>query len=222
MIRLAVEDNTIEMLEYSESSSLSELRQCVEETREHEGLKTADCAGCGQCCFYENLPILGYDISPLAENLGVTVKQLFEKWVSKPEPPNIDERRIAIRDLERQQKVSSQVAALLYEYNQAEPIRFAKSEAGSCVLLNDNLCTIYTIRPYTCALYVCNMGEKLSVLQEQIVRQGVWHSYFLMEWVPEQDISHNPFLRHNSYDDLLISEFDFDLESALESLFFYF
>jgi Fe-S-cluster containining protein len=222
VIRLAVEDGAIEMLEYSEDASLSELRICVEETREQEGLKTADCAGCGECCFYENLPILGYDIGPLAENLDLTIEQLFDKWVTRPDPPDIDERRNAIRDLERQQKVSSEVAALLYEYNQAEPIRFAKSEAGSCLFLKDNLCTIYNIRPYTCALYVCNMGEKLSILQEQIVRQGVWHSYFLMDWVSKKDISHNPFLRHNSYDELLISEFEFDLESALENLFFYF
>ncbi|MBT3275206.1 MAG: hypothetical protein HN368_18775, partial [Spirochaetales bacterium] len=116
-------------------------------------------------------------------------------------------------------------AALLYEYNQAEPITLRKGTSGtgaSCMFLEDKLCSIYQARLYTCGLYICTMADKLSILQEQIVRQGIWHSYFQLGWVAESEIGHNPFLKGGSYSRILLSAFDFDLTSALEKLFFYF
>ena len=66
------------------------------------------------------------------------------------------------------------------------------------------------------------MADKLSVLQEQIVRQGIWHSYVELRWIEAESIAHNPFLEASGYGEVMISDFDVDLSEALERLFFYF
>ena len=112
-------------------------------------------------------------------------------------------------------------ATLLYEFNVAEPITYRKN-FGACVFLLNGFCTNYEGRAYTCSLYVCNMGERLSALQERIVRQGIWHSYAVAGLIQVEEIQHNPFVGHESYDTVPIRGFDVDLSDALESLFFYF
>ncbi len=222
MIDLAVENRKIELRGYSDDATLAELRDSVESFRKQDGLITAGCAGCGLCCYYETLPILGYDLHDLRVALEVSEEELFAGYVDLPKPPDLDERRESIVDMMRQHDLDRVTASLLYEYNTAEPVRCAKAADNGCVFLDAGLCSIYESRAYTCALYVCNMADRFSVLQEQIVRLGVWHSYYVLGWIPAEEIEYNPFLKYTSYDDALLADFDIDLEPALEKLFFYF
>jgi hypothetical protein len=66
------------------------------------------------------------------------------------------------------------------------------------------------------------MGERLSVLYENIIRQGIWHSYLKLGWISEDALAHNPFLGAGTPADVHLRDFDVDLTPALESLFFYF
>jgi hypothetical protein len=66
------------------------------------------------------------------------------------------------------------------------------------------------------------MGEKLEFIQEMIVREGTWHAYSLLGWIGKEEISHNPFLKAESYDQLLVKDFDYQLQDTLDKLFFYF
>jgi hypothetical protein len=222
MIDLERQGNTIEIASYSDDATLEELRERVDTFRVQKGLKTAGCAGCGECCFYENLPVLGFDLRNIRDFLGVDDETLFSKYLELPERPTEADREQSIEQMKRDHGFDDTTARLLYEYNQSEPVRLRKSAAGSCMFLEDNLCTIYQARLYTCGLYVCNMADKLSVLQEQIVRQGIWHSYHVLGWIGAGSIAHNPFLDADGYGDVPVKAFDFDLSDALEQLFFYF
>jgi Fe-S-cluster containining protein len=139
-----------------------------------------------------------------------------------PEKPDIAARRKAIREMAETSGITALEATLLYEYNNAEPIILAKQDGGECCFLRENLCSKYLIRPYSCGLYLCNMGEKLSYIQEMIIRQGTWHAYYRLGWISAEEIAHNPFLKADSYDKLLLADFDFKLENTLAQLFFYF
>ena len=66
------------------------------------------------------------------------------------------------------------------------------------------------------------MGQRLEGLSDSIVRQGVWHAYQLLGWVPAADVQHNPFTCYPGYESLPLAELDHDLAAARESLFFYF
>ena len=222
MIKLEVHDRVIELVSYSRNATLLELRDAVENFRLGKGLKTDHCAGCGECCYFETLPVLGLDLLSIKKNLNVDDNELFSTYLELPERPDINGRRKAIVELARDNSLDSTTAALLFEYNNAEPINLRKGLSGSCKFLENNLCTIYGARLYTCGLYVCTAGEKLSVLQEQIVRQGAWHSYFIMGWIDQIDIAHNPFLGHTSFSTVTLSAFDVDMKDAIEALFFYF
>ena len=222
MIDLSLVGSSIELNHYDQSDTLDDLRKSVEQIRTHAGLRTAGCAGCGECCFYDTLPVLGYDLAAIKQFLSVTDQELYSTYLVLPEKPDMAARAKAVEELIRQNKLNEITANILYEYNQAEPIRLAKSEDGSCRFLQENLCTIYENRLYTGALYVCNMAERLSILQEQIVRQGVWHSYLELGWISEKDIPHNPYIGHDGFFSVPIASFDIDLSEALEHLFFYF
>jgi len=222
MIELEVRDRTIEIVSYSEDATLEDLRSGIDVFRDQTGLKTANCAGCGECCFYETLPVLGYDLAAVRGFLGVDDEELFTRFLELPERPSAEQRDKSINEMMRNHGFDRKTASLLYEYNQAEPVKLRKSDAGSCMFLENNLCTIYHARLYTCGLYVCNMADRLSVLQEQIVRQGIWHSYHLLGWIEADVIEHNPYLGAGGYGEVLLKDFDFDLSDALEQLFFYF
>ena len=222
MIDLEVQGETIEIVSYSEEASLEELKTLVDAFRVREGLKTAYCQGCGGCCSDENLPVLAYDLASIRRFLGVDDEILFSRYLELPERPSTEQRTKAVGEMMRNHGFDTITASLLYEYNQAEPIRLRENDAGSCLFLENDLCAIYQARPYTCGLYVCNMADRLSALQEQIVRQGIWHSYTELGWIEADEIEHNPFLRASGYCDIPLSSFDVDLSEAMEELFFYF
>ena len=192
----------------------------VERFRLVTELKTRYCYGCGLCC-YDTIPVLGLDLDGLQRQATLREDPL-SRYVVYPDPPDLEERRRGIQDLIRQHDFTLQQATLIYEHNCAEPLTLAKADTGACRFLNANLCTIYPHRPFACRLYVCNMGDRLEGLYETIVRQGVWHSYCKLGWVATEEIAHNPFLGAGGYDEIKLSEFDFDLQGALEKLFFYF
>ncbi len=221
MIEFTAENEEIELKSYDPGTTLKELSASLEAFRLTCDLKTIDCKGCGECCG-DNIPVLGADLKLLTEGLNISISQASESILILPEKPDIHSRRKSIREMSASASITILEAALLYEYNTAEPIILAKQKTGDCCFLENRLCSRYLIRPYSCGLYLCNMGEKLSFLQEMIVRQGTWHAYFKLGWINEEDISHNPFLKSDSYEDLLLADFDFHLENALEELFFYF
>jgi Fe-S-cluster containining protein len=230
MLEFIAENEEIELKYYDQDATLSELSASLEAFRLSCGLKTSECRGCGECCS-DNIPVLGLDIPTLLEGLHIDFSQAIQSILVLPERPDLDFRRKAIKEMAQSASISTLEAALLFEYNNAEPIILARRDGLSpqcddnpqaCCFLQDNLCSRYTVRPYSCGLYLCNMGERLSYIQEMIVRQGTWHAYFKLGWIEEEEIVHNPFLKADSYDKLLVSDFEFKLESTLEQLFFYF
>lgn len=221
MIEFITENNAIELKYYDPDTSLRELSDELEAYRLTCGLKTAECKGCGECCS-DNIPVLGLDLEPLLKGLDIGFKEASEKLLILPEKPNIASRRKAVAEMSASCGITPLEAAILYEYNNAEPIILGKQAGGECCFLRNNLCSQYSIRPYSCGLYLCTMGEKLSYLQEMVIRQGTWHAYYKLGWICREDISHNPFLKASSYDQLPVKDFDFDLKDSLEQLFFYF
>jgi Fe-S-cluster containining protein len=220
VIELTVQDQRIELVGYDGEDTLADLVVEVERFRLVTELKTRYCYGCGQCC-HDPIPVLGGDLAELRRQSAERGVDL-SRYVSFPDPPDLEERREGIADMIRQHDLTPLQATLLYEHNCAEPLTLARSETGACRFLESNLCTIYPHRPFACRLYVCNMADRLEGLYETIVRQGVWHSYHELGWVPAEEISHNPFLGAEGYDRIRLQQFDFDLEGALQSLFFYF
>lgn len=217
MIELVVEDRKLELSSFDESATLAELRDEVGRRRVSPGLVTRFCAGCGRCCYLEHLPLLGLDLLDMRRRRQVDLSP----WVQYPVPPDRELRRRGIDEITRQHDIDQVTAALLDEYNTGEPISY-KKRLGGCIFLENGLCTNYDGRAFTCGLYVCNMGDRLSSLQEQIVRQGIWHSYYVEGWIEESEIAHNPFLGHSGYETVPLASFEVDLQDALESLFFYF
>lgn len=196
-----------------------DLLRAVEVARADKSLITSYCAACGRCCRYEHLPVFGLDILETKNRLG---EEVWRNYVTLPEQPSPAERREAILEFVQNHDLDHATATLLYEYNVAEPVSYAKSSDGGCVYLTNGLCSNYPDRAFTCALYACTTGERLSNLQELIVRQGVWHSYYVLGWIEAEDIEHNPFLSAETYESVRIADFDVDLSAALETLFFFF
>ena len=221
MIRFSVSNDTIELESYSDNTTLVELAAGLEDFRRTCNLKTTHCRGCGECCG-DDIPVLGFDIPRLMEGTSLSIDDLKLSVLTMPEAPDLQSREKAIRELARAHDFSRLNATLLYEYNNSEPVTLARGDDGTCLFLKNKLCTKYDHRPYACGLYLCNMGEKLAFLHEMIVRQGTWHMYSVLGWIPEEAIGHNPFMRASSYTELRVKDFDVDLRSALEALFFYF
>lgn len=222
MVEFVTINDEIELKRYDENASLSDLVYELEVFRKSAaGLKTYGCKGCGECCS-DNIPVLGPDLPVLLEGLGIGFEQAVGNVLLLPEKPDMTFRKKAIKEMAESASISELEAALLFEYNNAEPIILAKQAGGKCCFLDNGLCSRYAVRPYSCGLYLCNMGERLSYIQEMIIRQGTWHAYCKLGWISSADIPHNPFLKADSYDRLLVSDFDFRLENTLEQLFFYF
>jgi Fe-S-cluster containining protein len=224
MIEFVIEDNEIELKYYDPDTSLTDLAIGLEQYRISQAaamLKTAGCKGCGECCS-DDIPVLGLDIPRLLEGLGIGFDEAVNNVFTLPEKPDMAFRKKAIKEMARSASISELEATLLFEYNNAEPVIMAKKPDLQCCFLDDSLCSGYSIRPYSCGLYLCNMGRRLSYIQEMIIRQGPWHAYSRLGWISGTDIPHNPFLRADSYDELLVSDFEFKLENTLEQLFFYF
>ena len=221
MIEFVAENEEIEIKAYDPETTLVDLVEALEAFRLTCPLKTINCKGCGDCCS-DNIPVLGFDLQVLQEGLGIGFEHAAKRILTLPDKPDIPARRKAIREMSEAASITGLEAALLYEYNNAEPLILAKQNDGTCCFLKNRLCSEYMIRPYSCGLYLCNMGERLSYLQEMIIRQGTWHAYYKLGWIEEGDISHNPFLKAGTYGELRLADFDFNLGNTLDQLFFYF
>lgn len=221
MTEFVAQDNEIELSYYDPDTTLTELSEELDRFRLTSGLKSSGCKGCGGCCS-DNIPVLGPDIDTLLKGFGMSLEQASRDLFIMPEKPDIKSRRKAIREMSESAGITQLEASLLFEYNNAEPIILAKQESGECCMLENSLCYHYTIRPYSCGLYLCDMGERLSYIQEMIIRQGTWYAYAKLGWISESEIPHNPFLKSGSYDELLVSDFEFKLDNTLDQLFFYF
>lgn len=218
---LIVANGTIDLASYDDRTTLEDLARDLDAVRRRPGLRTASCHTCGECCG-DLIPVLGVDLVPLSRALGGDVDSICRTHLALPERPDVARRREAIRTLARDAKIDLTTASLVYEYNNAEPVTFQRHASEVCMLQCDLLCRIYGRHPLACRLYLCNMGERLSVLYENIVRQGVWHSYAALGWIGEGDIAHNPFLGGATASEVRLVDFDVDVSTALESLFFYF
>jgi len=221
MIELCVADGKIELAGFSPEESVAALARAVEDFRLQQELETRYCYDCGGCC-NQAIPVLGLDLPVLSAATGLAPGRLAGELFDLPPVPTAEERRKAIRDMVRQDGFTPEQAALLYDHNRAEPIILKSKRDGTCVLLKGRLCSIYEHRPFMCRLYLCNMGEELSVLYEKIIGQGIWHAYARMGWIDESELGSNPFVGRSSYEDVPLGEFDADLGDAAERLFFYF
>jgi Fe-S-cluster containining protein len=221
MVEFVTKKEEIELKGYDPGTTLKELSEALEEYRLTCRLKTYECKGCGECCS-DSIPVLGLDLQVLQKGLGINFEQAVRSILSLPEKPDMNIRRKSIKEISASASITPLEATLMYEYNNAEPIILARQNGGECCFLQESLCSRYQIRPYSCGLYLCNMGEKLSYIQEMIIRQGTWHAYYTLGWISKGDIAHNPFLKSDSYEKLLLADFDFNLENALAQMFFYF
>lgn len=221
MITFKADNTCIELMEYGDDATLNELAARLEAFRLENGLKTKNCRGCGKCC-KDDIPVLGLDLPVMPGGLSAVREAPAGSCIVLPEKPDLQFRRKALLELQRTNGLTELEASLIYEYNNAEPLILARQKNGACLFLKNRLCSVYGRRPYSCGLYLCNMGERLSYIQEMVIRQGTWHAYHLLGWVSAEEIPHNPFLKASSYDGLLVKDFDFGLENALEHLFFYF
>jgi len=223
MIQLEVVENKIELVDYSEDATLQELSDEVNSFRLTNDLKTRDCKGCGECC-NQPIPVLGLDLVKIQKETGMELEEVLRKYIVLPSKPDLGERRRGIKDFIRTCGLDETKAAIMYEYNQCEPLILPRREDGTCEFLEKStgLCQIFYYRPFTGGLYLCTMGDELSMIQEMVVRFGTWHAYSMLGWISEKEISYNPFLEVDSYDNMYIKDFYFNPEEALEKLFFYF
>ena len=113
-------------------------------------------------------------------------------------------------------------ARRIYDFNNGEAVVLKRTAEGHCVVSQGGICSIYKSRPLTCRIYICQMGNKLSVLQENINRQGLWHLYERLGWISRADIADNPFMDAKSWEQTLLSGFDRESDAIAEDLFFYF
>lgn len=227
-VRLVAGDGRIELAEYASGATVRNLVDEIERFRlGRTELITARCAGCGECC-NQRIPVFAEDMGRLCASRpslgqGPERQAFLDGALDYPRPPDMAARAAGIRDMIRDMGMSAQEATSIYEFNQSEPIVLRHGEDGMCAFLRDGSCTIYPFRTLTCRLYVCNMGERLSVLQERIVTEGTWHAYEALGWTRSADLSHNAFTGAGSHWDLELSAFEPEGDrSDPEKLFFYF
>jgi Fe-S-cluster containining protein len=228
LVTLVVADDRIELSAYGPEATVRDLVEEVERYRLAEArLLTARCAGCGRCCD-QRIPVFAEDMDRLCGSRdgladAAARRAFLESALEMPSPPDMDARHTGIRDMVRDMGMSAPEATAIYEFNQAEPIVLRHGEDGKCAFLRDGMCTIYPFRTLTCRLYVCNMGERLSVLQERMVTEGTWHAYQALGWTGDASLDHNAFRAAESAWDLPLGVFEPDADRGdPERLFFYF
>jgi Fe-S-cluster containining protein len=208
MIKLKTENGIIELISYSDCALLGELIYEVEFRRTASRLGT-ECEFCGKCC-YDPVPLTGADLAVFGED--------FYQIPSVPSPRTREEN---ISRIKLEHKVDQKTASLLYEYNSGDPVTPKRKSDGGCVKLQGSRCMIYEKRPIACRFYNCIMGENLEILYENIIRQGIWHSYYVLGKIPAESIPDNPFIR-GTFDRIPLKLFNSDISGALESLFSWF
>ncbi len=221
MVELTVGNAEVELRSYGPGDTVADLYHAMDEARRTPGLKTRWCYGCGECCS-DPVPVLGTDLHRLPRVTGLSTPEYLRARCDLPEPPDPAARERGIRELERDLRLSRHAATLLYEYNQAEPITLKRNATGACRLLASELCSNLDERVFVCGLYICTMAPRLEALYDQIVRQGIWHSYELLGWLPAGMVDHNPFLGTTDYGEVPIQSLDYDLSECRDALFFYF
>lgn len=220
-VRFSVLADRIELDSYTDEATLEDFVHGLEAFRRATSLKTSRCAGCGECCL-QPIPVLGVDINSIARALETSPAEVVRDRLLLPEShPSPVERKKAIREISRHMKMPEDQAAIVYDFNNAERVILQRRGDGACCFLQNGLCTIYESRPLTCRIYLCAMGDKLSILHENIVQQGTNHLYRALGWIEEEDAV-NPFVGAEGWGKVpLRACVPPDLESA-ESLFFYF
>ncbi len=227
-VRLCVRDHAIELAGYEPEATVRDLVEEIERFRLREThLITSACAGCGLCC-HQRPPVFAQDMDDLAAGSGRLVdaddrRRFLSSVLEYPSPPDMRARAAGIRDLARDMGMTPGQATGTYEYNRAEPIVLRHGADGMCGFLRDGMCTIYPYRPLTCRLYLCNMGERLSLLQERIATEGTWHAYEALGWTEGVDMAHNTFRRAARQMDLPLALFEPRADDDdPRKLFFYF
>lgn len=214
MVDFKVEEGKIEIVRYRKETSLQDLVEELDLFRRDVELKSRFCKDCCECCS-DLIPILGLDLKLFKETLGFNNLQL-------PQPPDLQKRKHDVQDMEITLKISDAQSVALYDYNNSDPITTNRHEDGSCCLLENGRCSAYSVRPYMCAFYLCTMGDRLACLQEAIIGQGTWHAYFILGWVSEIDIEHNPFRSSNTFAEVRLDSFELFSEQLMKQLFFFF
>lgn len=220
MIDLKIKKHKLELLDCSDDATLADLADTIELFIADKKAGEVCCKCCGECCC--RAPVLGLDMIIAARREGMSVREWAEKRLLPPVFPDLAARIKLIAEFIQQTGLPELEATVLYEYNQSEPLSFLQTEAERCAYQKNNLCSIYADRPFVCRLYLCAFGERLQSLEEMIVAQGTWHAWSLLGGVPEEMIAHNPFLKAETYSDLLIRDFEFKFDEALEELFSFF
>jgi Fe-S-cluster containining protein len=221
-LRFSSSSGKVELDFYSDDATLLDLVRGVEDARRRTDLKVSRCAGCGECCS-QPIPVIGMDIPHLATGISAGLDDVLSRHLVWPEwRPDGFERRKAIRELARDLAMSDDQAACAYDFNNGEPAILPRAADGTCRFLEKGLCTIYEHRPLACRIYLCAMGDRLSVLQESIVHHGTWHLYALAGWIEMNDIASNPFVHAATWEGVPVSAFAPTDPGNPEDLFFYF
>lgn len=252
MIKFEIIDDSIELSDYSPDTTLPELVEELEKFRQTNELKTKNCKGCGYCCQDNipvlglDIPTLTQGLLCSLDELKSKYLILPEPIKAESRRKSITDmartQKMPVIEATLLYEYNNAEPLILNKHdngdccllNVIEPntqefrLSGKVSEVKECPPQNSaqnppqKLCSLYTYRPFSCGLYLCNMGAKLSFLEEMIIRQGTWHAYSLLGWISQEDIAHNPFLKVKSYDELLVKDFDYQLQDALDQLFFYF
>ncbi len=189
--------NSVDIKEYSQDCSLGDLVNGLDLFL----LKNGACRRCGTCC-HDPIPLNGIELREIMGGKTGSPRPLI------PKKPDVGKRIKSIKEISRTFEMPMDAATILHDFNNADPVCVPKTADGNCVHNAQSECSIYPDRPLICRLYHCRFRPRLSGLVDMIVAQGVWHSYLIMGWIGEKDISRNPFLGAGAYADIPLSAFD--------------
>lgn len=96
------------------------------------------CQDCVSACYKKPGWFLPQEIKPVADFLGITEDQLFQRYLSVDYFGNPDEFLFVLSPA-TENSVSGEVFPL-------EP-------GGTCVFLKDNKCSIHSVKPFECKIY---------------------------------------------------------------------
>ncbi len=205
-ISFTVRDGVLDLGAVAPGAGLWDLAVGIERIHYGADLCARGCRGCAACCS-DLITVLAFDLPILGRALSVDTESLIAGYLRLPPRPDRDKRQRGIRDLTRQFEIAEPEAARIYDFNQADAITVRIKKGRECLFLEDGLCSIYPCRPLACRLYVCHTGDELTVLHEAVVTQGTWHFYAALGWLPEEDLSYNPFVGAENYAEVALADF---------------